>query len=116
LGGGTLIDDYKGCMEYARSLDCYHSIAIGMVSKEELLYNLRYFNGEKDLEDIITVKNQKTMKVMQGVCLSCGTCIEECHSDAISYNDANKAFIDQSKCVQCGYCVASCPHFAIRVI
>jgi aryl-alcohol dehydrogenase-like predicted oxidoreductase len=116
LGGGTLIDDYKGCMEYARGLDSYHSIAVGMISKEELSYNLRYFNGEKDLEAVIKVKNKKTMTVMQGVCLSCGTCIEACHSDAIAFNDANKALIDQSRCVQCGYCVASCPHFAIRVV
>lgn len=115
LGGGTLIDDYKGCMEYARSLDCYHSIAVGMVSKEELSYNLRYFNDKKDLENI-KAKNKKELRVMQGVCLSCGTCIEECHSDALRFNSNNKAFIDQTKCVQCGYCIATCPHFAIRVV
>lgn len=116
LGGGTLIDEYKSCMEYARSLDCYHSIAVGMVSREEVMYNIRYFNGDKDLKEIAAVKNKKNMKVMQGVCLSCGTCIEACHSEAIAFNEANKAQIDQEKCVQCGYCVASCPHFAIRVI
>lgn len=116
LGGGTLIDDYKGCMEYARNLDCYHSISVGMVSKEEVMYNLGYFNGEEALDDIIKVKNKKEFKVMQGVCLSCGKCIEECHSDALSFSSNNKAFIDQSKCVQCGYCIATCPHFAIRAV
>lgn len=116
LGGGTLIDDYEGCMEYARNLDCYHSIAVGMVSKEEVLYNIRYFNGEKDLEDIIIIKNRKSVKVIQVVCLGCGTCIEACHSDALAFNNDGKAFIDQSKCVQCGYCIATCPHFAIRIV
>jgi aryl-alcohol dehydrogenase-like predicted oxidoreductase/Pyruvate/2-oxoacid:ferredoxin oxidoreductase delta subunit len=115
LGGGTLIDDYKACMEYARSLPGGYPIALGMVSRDELLYNLRYFNDEKDIEDI-AVKNKKRFTVMQGVCLSCGKCIEGCHSDAVGFNAAGKAEIDQSKCIQCGYCVASCPHFAIRAI
>ncbi len=116
LGGGTLIDEYKACMEYARGLEGHYSIAVGMISTEEVSYNLRYFNGEEDLEAVVKVKNKKTMTVMQGVCLSCGTCIEACHSDAIAFNDASKALIDQARCVQCGYCIASCPHFAIRVV
>lgn len=116
LGGGTLIDDYASCMEYARSMDCYHSIAVGMVHKEEVLYNVKYFNGEKDLESIIKTKNRKMLKVVQGLCVSCGKCIEACHSNAISFNDSGKSHIDQSKCIQCGYCIASCPEFSIRVM
>ena len=116
LGGGTLIDDYKDCMEYARGLDYCHSISVGMVSKEEVLYNVKYFNGEKDLEDIIKIKNKKTVKVSPGVCISCGKCIEVCHSDAPSFNHTGKAFIDQSKCIKCGYCIPSCTAFAIRMV
>ena len=116
LGGGTLIDDYNDCMKYARSLNCYHSIAVGMVSKEEVLYNVKYFNDEKDLEDIIKIKNRKSVKVIQGLCMSCGKCIEVCHSDAPSFDLTGKAYIDSSKCIQCGYCVASCPQFCIRVV
>jgi uncharacterized protein len=116
LGGGTLIDDYKGCMEFARGLDYSHSIAVGMVSKEEVLYNVKYFNDEKDLGDIIKIKDKKIVKVMQVICISCGKCMEACHSDAISFDSTGKAFIDQSKCVQCGYCTATCPPLSIRVI
>lgn len=115
LGGGTLIDDYKACVEYARNLPGSYPIALGMVSRDELVYNLRYFNDEKVIEDI-AVKNKKRFTVMQGVCLNCGKCIEGCHSDAVGFNAAGKAEIDQSKCIQCGYCVASCPHFAIRAV
>ncbi|MEA4846848.1 MAG: aldo/keto reductase [Clostridiaceae bacterium] len=116
LGGGTLIDEYKDCMEYGRKLDCCHSVAVGMVSKEEVLYNVKYFNGEKDLEDIIKIKNRKSIQVVQVVCISCGKCMEVCHSDAPSFDHTGKAYVDQSKCIQCGYCISSCPAFAIRVI
>ena len=116
LGGGTLIDNYNGAMEYARSLDFCHSIAVGMVSKEEVLYNVKYFNDEKDLEDIIKIRNKKSISVLQPVCISCGKCMGACHSEAISFDTTSKAYIDQSKCIQCGYCVASCPSLAIRIV
>lgn len=116
LGGGTLIDDYEGSMDFARSLSDNYSIAVGMVSKEEVLYNVKYFNGDKDLEGILTTKNKKEIRVFEGVCIGCGACIRACHSKAVSFSENKKAFIDQSKCIQCGYCVASCPSFAVRVV
>lgn len=115
LGGGTLIDDYNESMKFARGLSDNYAIAIGMISREEVKYNVNYFNGEKDLEDIIIIKNKKQVVVTNVVCVGCGTCMENCHSEAISMKDG-KAFIDQSRCIQCGYCIASCPHFAIRMI
>lgn len=115
LGGGTLIDDYDECMKYARSLSDNYSIAIGMISKDEVLYNVNYFNGQHDLEGIIKIKNRKQVIVINMNCMSCETCIDKCHSDAISMQNG-KAFIDQSKCIQCGYCIAECPHFAIRMV
>jgi len=116
LGGGTLIDDFKESMEFVRGLSDNYSVAIGMVSKEEVLYNVKYFNGDKDLNGIISVKNKKKIKVFEGVCIGCGKCIKACHSDAISFNKNEKAYIDQSKCIQCGYCIAACPSFAVRVV
>ena len=116
LGGGTLIDDYAASMDFARSLSDNYAIAVGMVSKEEVLYNVKYFNGEADLDGILSIKNRKQIKVFEGVCISCGSCVRACHSGAISIADNRKAFIDQEKCIQCGYCVASCPSFAVRVV
>jgi aryl-alcohol dehydrogenase-like predicted oxidoreductase len=116
LGGGTLIDEFKESIEFGRALSENFSIAIGMVSKEEVLYNVKYFNGDKDIEEIIKTRNEKHIKVFEGVCSSCGSCIDACHSNAIRFNENNKAFIDQSKCIQCGYCIAECTSFAIRVV
>jgi len=115
LGGGTLIDDYHSCMEYAMNLGDY-SIAVGMVSNEEVDYNVRYFNGERDLEGIINIRNRKVVKVSEISCIGCGTCIDICHSEAISINEKQKAYIDTSKCIQCGYCISACPQFSIRIV
>lgn len=115
LGGGTLIDDYDESIKFARSLSDNFSVSIGMVSKEEVLYNVNYFNGDRDLDDIIKIKNKKRVEVVKVVCVGCETCIDQCHSGAISMQD-DKSFIDQDKCIQCGYCIAACPAFAIRMV
>lgn len=115
LGGGTLADDYKSSMEFARALEGSQSIAVGMVSREEVLYNLRFFNDEEDLGDIAAIKSKKNLVVAKGVCIGCGKCIEICHSEAVSFDENGKASVDTSKCVQCGYCISTCPTFSIRM-
>ncbi len=116
LGGGTLIDDYSSAMNFGRSVAASSSIAVGMVSKEEVIYNIKYFNGEKDLDGIIKIRNTKSPRVLQNQCISCGSCTRVCHSDAIGLNDEGKASIALDKCIQCGYCMAECPVFCIRII
>lgn len=116
LGGGTLIDNYDESMKFVRNLSDNYSVAIGMISKEEVKYNVNYFNGERDLEGIIKIKNRKQVSVLKNVCVGCETCVDKCHSGAISMQENKKSFIDQEKCIQCGYCIAACPAFAIRMI
>lgn len=45
-------------------------------------------------------------------CVSCGTCAEECPSDAIS-EGTDTYVIDQEKCTECGTCKDVCPTEAI---
>jgi len=45
-------------------------------------------------------------------CVSCGTCAEECSSDAIKEGD-DMYVIDKEKCTDCGTCVDVCPTEAI---
>ncbi len=45
-------------------------------------------------------------------CVSCGTCLEECPSEAVQEGDETYA-IDQEKCTECGTCVDVCPTEAI---
>jgi aryl-alcohol dehydrogenase-like predicted oxidoreductase len=112
LGGGNLVGKYAKCLEYARSLPGHQSISIGIVSDEELDYNLRAFSGEK-LPDPAAEK--KIFKVVRVVCAGCGECVETCPNEAISMFDG-KADITTEKCIGCGYCVGCCPMFAIRKI
>ncbi|SHJ13699.1 aldo/keto reductase [Lutispora thermophila] len=116
LGGGTVIEDYQSCMDYAMNLSGDNAIAIGMVSNEEVDYNIRYFDGERDLEGIVNIRSKKVVKVSEISCVGCGTCTDICHSEAISINEKQKALIDTSKCIQCGYCISACPQFSIRIV
>jgi aryl-alcohol dehydrogenase-like predicted oxidoreductase/ferredoxin len=115
LGGGTLAEEYKNSMEFARAVEGSSSIALGMTNKEELMYNLRYFNGDSTLGDNTLIIKKKKLVIAKVVCIGCGKCIEVCHSDAVSLDENGKASIDTSKCIQCGYCISSCPSFSIRM-
>lgn len=116
LAGGSLISDYDAAMKYARGIEGYASIALGMVSVSEVDFNVKYFNGELDSTAIDMVKSRKKVKVLSGACKSCGKCMAACPADAISFDDNNKARVDEAKCLTCGYCTPICPEFALRVI
>ena len=47
-------------------------------------------------------------------CIACGTCINMCPVEAISFKDG-KAWIDPNKCIKCGTCEAVCPVNAIKI-
>ena len=44
-------------------------------------------------------------------CVACGTCVDECPSEAIKEGDIYE--IDQELCTECGTCVDACPSDAI---
>lgn len=51
------------------------------------------------------------------LCKGCRACMENCHFDAIQYNDeTKKIMIDPAKCTGCGICRAKCPTGAISLI
>lgn len=45
-------------------------------------------------------------------CISCGACVPECPTDAISEGDTQYN-IDADTCIDCGACVDVCPTDAI---
>ncbi|TYP55419.1 aldo/keto reductase [Thermosediminibacter litoriperuensis] len=118
LGGGVLLNEYKKSMDFARNLKGYHSIAVGMVSKEEVDFNINYFNGIYDEEKSpVLGKNQKNFIVVDTLCKGCKTCLSGCPNYAMEFDEKReKAYINREKCLTCGYCTAYCPEFAIRVI
>jgi len=115
LGGGTLSAEFEKSMAYARSLGDY-PVALGMIRRDEVDYNLKFFKNDPAYKEVPLELQEKKIFVFGMVCKSCGTCFDACHSEAISYADDGKAWIDPDKCIQCGYCISACPHFAIRMM
>lgn len=50
--------------------------------------------------------------VISDDCIACGTCIDECPSEAIS--EGEKYSINPDLCVDCGTCASVCPSEAIH--
>lgn len=116
LAGGSLINQYSEAMEYARKIEGYASIALGMTSFSDVEYNLAYFSGEKLPEMSSSVIELKKALVFRNLCKGCGKCMTACPNNAISYDADKKASIDKSICLTCGYCTPVCPEFAIRIV
>ena len=55
---------------------------------------------------------RKMAYVISGVCIACGTCIDECPVGAISEGDIYH--IDPETCTECGTCADVCPSEAIH--
>jgi len=117
LGGGGLVGEYKASMDYARGFTAGRfPISMGMVTKEEVDMNIKYFNDEDISTELANTKlTNKTFFVFKAVCTGCKKCIDACHSDAISLDENARAEIDTSKCLGCGYCVGACPQLAVRL-
>ena len=118
LAGGNLVDNYTASIEFARSLKGYHSIAIGMVSPEEVDFNVAYFDGNYDPKKIPTVKGySKRYQVFSVICKGCRACVAVCPNFAMEFDEEKKkAYIKKEKCLTCGYCSPVCKEFAIRLV
>ncbi|MCR1897951.1 aldo/keto reductase [Irregularibacter muris] len=116
LGGGNLLHNIEKCFDYILGLDTLDSIAVGMQSEEEVLYNVHRFNGQAIPSWIKNNIDKKPRKLLVDFwCEGCGNCERKCTHDAIKVVDG-KAQVDREKCVLCGYCGAYCPQFCIKVI
>lgn len=115
LGGGNLLNSYKESMEFVLGIPFVHSIAVGMQSTEEVIMNVKVFDGEEVSEDIREAVGRKTRKLhIDYWCEGCGKCVERCKQDALDIVDG-KAVVSKDKCVLCGYCGSVCPQFAIKI-
>jgi uncharacterized protein len=103
-------------MSFARNIKGYSSIAVGMVSTEEVEFNINYFNGTGLKNPPNSLINSKRVMVFRGLCKGCKACISACPNSAVFIDEDGKAVIDKNKCLTCGYCTPSCPQFAIRVV
>lgn len=116
LGGGNLLRDIRSNVLWAKDVKGIASLSIGVVSTEELKFNLNIF-GVKGLESYgrINTFKEKHIYILKRLCIGCGECVTACPNEALSLFE-KKAKVDENKCILCGYCSLKCPQFAIRII
>ncbi len=118
LGGGHLLKEKKAAFDFALSKPFFHSIALGMQSEDEILYNVLKFKGQEipgQLEEMLFHKQKRI--VIDPWCTRCRACVEGCQHGAMQYIEADdKMVVDAQKCVLCGYCAKRCPDFCIKII
>ncbi|MDW7661911.1 MAG: aldo/keto reductase [Bacillota bacterium] len=116
LGGGNLLHDYYGALNWVRSNKHIHSIAMGVINLKELEMNLKVFGVEEISDDaVFTPILFKKLHIYRKICIGCGTCTKVCPNYALKIEE-EKAVVNPSRCIMCGYCSPHCPEFAIRLI
>jgi len=116
LGGGHLIDQLEAAFNFVRNIKGISSLAVGMVSSEELELNLKIFNDEEIPKGLFTQKIKPSKRLfISSFCKGCGTCVRTCPNNALSLENG-KAVVNHKLCLLCGYCNPVCPEFAIRLI
>ena len=116
LGGGHLINQLKEAFHFVRNIKGISSLAVGMISSEELELNLKIFNDEEIPKGLFTQKIKPSKRLfISRFCKGCGTCVKTCPNNALTLENG-KAVVDHKLCLLCGYCNPVCPEFAIRII
>jgi ferredoxin len=114
LAGGSLLSELPQALDFVRKAPGIASVALGVISEEELRIDLKLFNGEELSEqELASLKNNKQLVFMH-FCKGCGACAASCVNGAITMSEGRPQ-VDTEKCVLCGYCTPRCPEFAIRL-
>jgi len=117
LGGGHLADRFEEAIAYAISRPNVASVAVGMLSREEVDADIAAVEGRAVPESARArlSKANKRLVVQTQFCKGCRSCERVCPSSAIRVVDG-KAVVDHRICVLCGYCNPVCPQFALRLV
>ena len=116
LGGGRLIGELESSINFVRNIADINSVAVGMISEDELELNIKIFNNEEISQEILDKRIKPNKKLfISRFCIGCGTCVKTCPNKALSLIDG-KAVVNHDLCILCGYCSPVCPVFAVRII
>ncbi len=115
LAGGNLYRDPGAAFSWIREVRGINSVAVGVVSKEELYCDLEHFGVRGLTYDPDMLSQGKNLHIFPQLCQGCGACIDACPNEALSMVEG-KAAVNLSRCLLCGYCGPECSQLAIRVI
>lgn len=62
------------------------------------------------------IRSESDLLYKQEKCARCGTCIEVCPQEALSFNPQNLIVVNRDKCDGCGDCVDACPEGALELV
>lgn len=115
LAGGHLIKHAQAEIKKALATQCFHAIAIGMKSKEEIDMNVALFEERHVSQESIEALQSDRRLLIHDWCTGCGACVKKCAQKALRLENG-MAHVKHEACVLCGYCAAVCPEFCIKVI
>ncbi len=115
LGGGHLIKQSEEAFGFVLSHSFINSVAVGMQSRDELLFNQAFFSENTVSDDLKNRLKAKPRRiVVEAWCTGCGECTRHCPQGALTIKD-NKAHVNKSDCIFCGYCGIYCEDICIKI-
>lgn len=122
FGGGHLAGSPREALQFIREVPGIQAMALGMSSREEVDFNLKFLAGEEiseSLEQAVTYRERKLY--IADWCQGCGRCTETCPQGALSLEEVDEsgmiqAKVDPQACILCGYCGRACPHFCLKIV
>lgn len=115
LGGGHLLNQREEALRFCFEEKSFSSLAIGMQSVEEIMYNINIFSNKSVKNLSKTLESKKRETIVHHWCTSCQKCEKICPQGALQLGDKQME-VEQTKCVFCGYCARACEEFCIKVI
>jgi ferredoxin len=64
---------------------------------------------------MVYLKDVVTLKLDEGKCVGCGTCLAVCPHAVLSPNNGRVRIVARDACMECGACAQNCPTQALRV-
>ncbi|MEW6623324.1 MAG: aldo/keto reductase [Bacillota bacterium] len=116
LAGGNLVGELLDAVNFVRDIKGIDCVSMGMINMEELELNLKIFNNEEIVPDMLPAAvNAKKLFIFETFCKKCGACVDTCPNGAL-YMGEDSVKVKHDECLLCAYCYPVCPEFAIRMI
>jgi len=62
------------------------------------------------------IRSQPDLLYTREKCIHCGSCIQACSQQALSFDENQEIQINRERCIACGDCVAVCPQSSLEII